>query len=301
MLRSRQGKPMTSFVTDLKQVVYDLATSPSGVCFAASESGLYRSDDTGKTWHFAYESLTFETSPMTYSVALSPQFDTDQTVFAGIPGAVLRSSDGGQSWHGAGLGSPPPSVICLMVSPNYLEDGMIFAGTMEDGVFCSTDRGVHWFGWNFGLLDLNINCVAISPHFATDETLLVGTETGLFHSTNGGRAWREVALPDDELSVLSLVLTSGLLLLGTDEGLYRSDNQGRSWVRLTQDEAVNAIEVSNDDHILLAGETQVYDLVGDSWNERSISVQAGITTMAAPNGLEKPALVASAGGGLLWV
>ena len=292
---------MTSTVHEIKRAVFDLAASPNGICFAASETGLYRSDDVGKTWHFAYESLTFDTPPVTYSAALSPQFDTDQTVFAGIPGAVLRSSDGGQSWHVAGLGSPPPSVICLAVSPNYLEDGTIFAGTMEDGVFCSTDRGVYWSGWNFGLLDLNINCLAISPDFADDETVFVGTETGLFRSTNGGRAWREMALPDDELSVLSLALSSGQLLVGTDNGLYRSGDLGDTWTKLPLDDAINTIEAISERHILVAGETQVVESpdYGETWTARNRSVQAGITTMISLNAPETAVLVASAGGGLI--
>jgi len=88
-----------------------------------------------------------------------------------------------------------PLVSSLVISPNYTHDGTLLAGTMEDGVFRSADRGSHWVAWNFGLLDLNVLYVAISPHFACDEILFAGTETGIFRSTNVGRAWREMDFP----------------------------------------------------------------------------------------------------------
>ena len=55
----------------------------------------------------------------------------------------------------------------------------------------STGGGLGWTAWNFGLLDLNVLCLAVSPDDAQDETS--PDRSGIFRSTNGGRAWREVA------------------------------------------------------------------------------------------------------------
>ena len=71
------------------------------------------------------------------------------------------------------------------------------AGTLEDGVFSSTDRGGRWGAWNFGLFDLNVLCLALSPTWTRDETVYAGTETGLYRSTNGGRAWRHSGFPSE--------------------------------------------------------------------------------------------------------
>jgi hypothetical protein len=32
-------------------------------------------------------------------------------------------------------------VVTLVVSPGFADDGMVFAGTADDGVFISADRG----------------------------------------------------------------------------------------------------------------------------------------------------------------
>ena len=173
-------------------------------------------------------------------------------MFAGVYGAMMRSYDRGANWQYAELRTPPPVVTCLAVSPAYEQDGILFAGTLEDGVFRSADRGTRWAAWNFGLIDLGVLCLALSPAFGQDETLVVGTETGVFRSTNGGRAWRELGLPTDLAPVLSVAFSpdyasDGLLLAGTESnGLWMSHDSGRSWelVEALVDGAVNALDSS---------------------------------------------------------
>jgi photosystem II stability/assembly factor-like uncharacterized protein len=119
--------PAKSEIQMIEGMVYGLTAASEQVVFAASEGGLYRSDDGGQTWHYAYEQLEVDAPPMTLSVAVSPDFATDHSVFAGAPGGVLRSSDGGHIWHIAGLVAPPPSISALVVSPNFQEDGTVWA------------------------------------------------------------------------------------------------------------------------------------------------------------------------------
>jgi hypothetical protein len=83
--------------------------------------------------------------------------------------------------------SPTPAISALAISPNYVRDGTLFAGSLEDGVFRSSDGGRQWSAWNFGLMDLRILCLAISPNFASDEMLFVGTQKST-HSAFNGRA-----------------------------------------------------------------------------------------------------------------
>ena len=97
---------------EVQDIVYALATSPDftqGVCFAARISGLYRSDDGGASWNFAFDSLELSEQLPATAVALSPDFENDHTVFAGAPGGVLHSVDEGKTWYVAMLPSPPPS------------------------------------------------------------------------------------------------------------------------------------------------------------------------------------------------
>lgn len=283
-------------------LVNGLAASPEfvrdGVCFAAQNSALYRSDDGGATWRSCYDSLVLDAPLATTTVALSPAFASDGAVFAGAPGGVLRSRDGGASWQITLLPDPPPLVTALAVSPRFVEDGIVLAATLEDGVFQSSDRGNAWAAWNFGLLDLNVLCLAISPDFARDETLFAGTGSGLFRSSNGGRAWREVELPVECPPVLSIALTKDAVLVGTEtEGLFTSQDGGRSWQRLgTQelDGAINAIltgESSNDLLVVQDDTLWVSRDAGASWSPWQHAGEGieGVAAVAAPHGIAEGA------------
>jgi photosystem II stability/assembly factor-like uncharacterized protein len=223
--------------------------------FAARLSGLYRSSDGGKSWASAFDSLNLQKEISALAVAVSPDLEDDPSIFVGLNGGILRSPDKGHHWESALLPSPPPVISSLAISPNFIQDGIVFAGTLEDGVLRSSDRGGRWDAWNFGLLDLNILCLAISPDFASDETLFVGTQSGIFRSTNGGRAWREVNLPGEFEAVLSLTLapdfaSNGTLFAGTEnQGLFRSTDGGKTWQRLAKSklkEPINSILLAPD-------------------------------------------------------
>lgn len=300
--------------TNIETAVSAIVVSPNvehdGICFAARTSGLVRSEDAGATWHNAYESLNLQEPLNTSAVAVSPSFIHDCTVFAGVVGGVLRSADGGRTWRAMSLSTPPPFVSTLTISPNFERDGMVFAGTLEDGVFCSKDRGESWSPWNFGLLDLNVLALVVSPDFASDETLFVGTESGIFGSTNGGRAWREVDFPMDFAPVLCLGLSpnyrvDGVVFAGTEScGLFRSNDRGQAWTRIGDDaitDCVNSILLSPEypampDLLVMLGETLLVSRDdGHTWTpwRADFNADTGLSAVAAPRGLDS--------GSPLWV
>ncbi len=284
------------------ELVYALATTRDMTTwFAARGSGLYRSRDDGKSWDNLYASLELAEPLPTTSVVLSPDYDGKEhaSLFAGVPGGVLRSVDGGESWFASNLDSPPPAVSALAISPHFVEDGIVLAATTEDGIFRSANHGSHWARWNFGLLDLTVFCMTISPGFGEDETLYAGVESGIFRSTNGGRAWREVDLPIGYEAVLSMALSpryaqDGILFAGTEsQGLLVSADYGTGWARLGQGKvagAVNAILISPD----FPGKPALLVLADDVlWLSRDGGLQwtrvegapQGISTILAPKGL----------------
>lgn len=287
------------------QTIYALAASPEGVCFAAHAAGLERSVDGGRTWQSAYASIDAGQRPFTAVVALSPAFASDRTVWAGVAGGVLRSDDGGVTWR-AGAMQPPPLVSSLAVSPAYPEDGVVLAGSLEDGVYCSADGGRAWQWWNFGILDRRVLCLAISPAFARDGVVYAGAESGLFRSTNGGKAWRETGLPRELAPVLCLALSpaheqDGTLWIGAEHGgLQRSRDRGRTWQRVGASAlsgAVNAIVLAPTypapPHLLVIheGALLISRDDGESWEEWAASPGSAITAVAAPEGLRPGARI----------
>lgn len=270
--------------------IFAIAASPdfanNGVCFAARRSGLDRSTSAGVTWESAYASLNLHADLPTTAVAFSPDFASDHTVFAGVQGAILRSVDAGKTWQVHSLPTPPPLISVLAVSPCFAEDGLALAGTLEDGVFISRDRGVHWQASNFGLLDLSVLAIEFSSSFASDDTIYIGSSSGIFHSRNAGRAWREADFPPDSSAIISLAHLPGALLAGTQEdGLYRSSDEGRTWHPSTIDKgSVDAIlyTVNSSNQVsrlvsLVDGRLEFSTDEGATWTRRALKLERPAT------------------------
>lgn len=259
---------MTAYPNVNQDTVYALAQS-GAIRYAARASGLYRSQDGGATWHNTF--LALDTPE---PLAATSVITVGTTVWAGTNGAVLRSDDAGESWQIVGLASPPPLVVALAVSPEYAEDGTLFAGTAQDGVFVSIDRGLTWTAWNFGLVDHHIYALAAAPGFATDRAVLAGTESGIFRSHNAGRSWRETAFPMDAAPVLSLAAApeTGLLYAGTENsGLFVSHDSGMTWRQIEHklmDAPINAIRASAQAVCLLLEDKLLRSAdAGQSWEQ----------------------------------
>lgn len=101
--------------------------APDTTLYAATDKGLYRSTDAGKTWKL----LTGTAGEIT-QVATAPT--TPATVYAFLTGfGLMRSADRGQTWTPArtGLGALP--VLDLAVDPHDPEH--LYAGTLGRGLF----------------------------------------------------------------------------------------------------------------------------------------------------------------------
>jgi photosystem II stability/assembly factor-like uncharacterized protein len=307
----------------IQDTVYALVSSPAfqddGICFAAQLSGFHRSTDGGKSWEPVYGSLQLQAPLQTLAAAISPNFARDPIVFAGVPGGILRSTNGGETWTAATLPEPAPFISSLAVSPDFTNDGMLFAGTMEDGVFRSDDLGATWVAWNFGLFDRAVFALAVSPNYAADRTVFIGTESGAFKSTSGGRGWKDLDFPAEAAPILSLAISPAFaedqtVFAGTESaGLYKSTDRGASWKRIESLEplgAINAILVSGnfpaegDILVMFDDELMVSRDGGLSWSQwnADLSFEDGLISISAPKGIKPDShLIVGTGNGQILI
>ncbi len=283
--------------------VYALAATPQGTLFAGRRSGLFYSVD-GVAWVSLPVDLMISQEPSITALAGPLAGDV---VFAGGYGCVVRLTIGGMRQQASILPRPLPLVTTLVVSPDYPHDGIVLAGTAEDGVFRSTDYGAHWTPWNIGLLDHHIIDLAISPMFAVDETVLAATETGVFFSVNGGRSWHISAFPFDNNPVQCLAVSSSpahdvAVYAGTERGaLLISHDKGRSWHAVmsiaTGGQPINALACVADTTLII-GLTDRLLLMHDILSPNPKVVREihrpGITTLVCA-ALTPDALVATIG------
>src|SRR5205085_3031943 len=108
------------------------------------------------------------------------------------------------AWRSVTRGLDTEAVQAVAISPAFQEDGTVFVGTEDQGVFVSTDRGTSWRAMNEGLANLSVNALWVSPRYASDRTVYAGTAgSGVFRSRNGGRTWEQAAADGlDELAVM---------------------------------------------------------------------------------------------------
>ena len=198
------------------------------------------------------------------SLAISPAFSTDRTLFVGLRGwdlGVFRSTDGGNSWEevyeGLRGGSPP----WVAVSPSFASDRTLFAVRGNGGVHRSTDGGDSWKRVTRGLpryQDTGECCgyygvsdLAFSPSFADDNTVYLATWNGLFRSIDDGDSWRNVFEGLEDAWIIRVVISPSyasdntLFALArnpnwdTGPSLYRSTDRGDTWQQVTENLGVD--------------------------------------------------------------
>jgi photosystem II stability/assembly factor-like uncharacterized protein len=227
------------------------------------------------------------------ALALSPDYATDHTLFAGLRGpGVYSSGNGGNSWQHV---SPNGWVVIdLAISPAYVADHTLFAsfGLWTSGyhVYRSTDEGLSWQdatpAWT-GLA--NQPHLAISPDFYTDHTLFVVGGSQTFVSSDGGDTFAAPGGWFATHSVTQIAFSSDyaadqtLFALVPDQGLYKSEDGGVTWNPTALSGSLSTFAVSPGyatDHMLLAvttgdGQLELSTDGGDTWSPAALTLSPG--------------------------
>lgn len=168
-------------------------------------------------------------------VAISPDFPSDQTIFAVFlltdHTVMARSQDGGRSWMEYAPSVLGSGVRGFAISPGYASDGTLFAATRNGGVWRSVDCGLTWEKKSDGLTTDIIFEVAVSPDFVTDHTLLAATEYGLFRSVDRGESWERITsgLADLRITVVGFAPADADIVFCGGDSFHISYDKGSSW------------------------------------------------------------------------
>jgi|GEM_PF-1721267 len=268
------------------------------------DGGVFKSSDGGASWSAVNTGLT---NLWVRTLAISPDYAADGTLFAGThdaysggiyyAGGVFKSTNGGASWIAVNTGLTNPNINALAVSPSYVSDHTLFAGTLGSGVyyaggvFKSTNGGASWSAVNTGPTNLAVYALALSSGYASDHTIFAGTYGGgVFKSTDGGASWSAVNIGSTNLGVRALALSPGyandhILFAGTlGGGIFKSTDGGASWSAVNI--GLNALDILAltlslgyaSDHTLFAGtDGGVFKSTsgGASWS----AVNTGLTNL----------------------
>lgn len=132
--------------------IQDIKTVPGDVnqlILSSWDRGISISTDKGQTWSEYPEGLVkdkmADDDGVTHfsEIAISNNFQTDQTAFVGGFNGLYKSTNLGHSWQELETLSTG-TVISMDVSPNYGEDGTLAIATYVGKIMLSDDQGQTW-------------------------------------------------------------------------------------------------------------------------------------------------------------
>lgn len=244
-----------------------------------SPPSIYKSTDGGDTW------TELSASPSNVvDIVLSPNYDSDQTLFAAsFSNPLKKSTDGGNTWEDIGPASERFSSISL--SPGYPGDSTLFGGA--GGIWRSIDNGNSWQEV------LNVSggdIIALSPDYGTDSTVFASTLfNGLIRSTDAGQNWQSVLLTAIGDVVVSPDYAADQTLFAAGVGgVYKSVTGGDSWNEINTgltNLSVEAIDISPsfpNQQTLVAGTNEGVFRTDDALNWTDASTETMLS-----NGIER--------------
>lgn len=160
----------------------------------------------------------------------------DRRIWAGTMAGVFFSNDEGKSWSISNSGLTSPFIQAMGVSPDYDNDGNLFASANQAGGFVSWTGASQWIAMDFWGVVPEITCVGHSPAFADDKTAIIGTDDhGIFRTVNNGRTWNASNSGLPEESVLALLISPDfrsdqrVFCSVPENGVFGSSDGGRTW------------------------------------------------------------------------
>lgn len=174
---------------DIKTHVVEIAATDTGLIYAASWDGLFKTDDVTKGW----ERLDLGTyRGKVFSVAVAPR--DPATIYAGTSEGIQVSRDGGETWTRLEIPirTNLKDLTCIQeIAINPRNPQMIIAGSRRTA-YLTRDGGTTWERIGRGIGYGDITAIRFNPR--DDNEILVGEaqEGGLYISTDGARSFQRL-------------------------------------------------------------------------------------------------------------
>ena len=207
-----EWRPIPTLSEASAGAVFGFATSRSNErrLYAATEMGVFRSDDLGNQWQ------RLEGSPAgAISIAVGRHGEANEAVFVGTADGLFLSLDEGAQWQSDTTGLTG-AAMAIAVGSN----GETFVGTSNGAHFRASSND------DFALARGVQVGASRAAYVETDERAYVGVSSVLYLRANGWH--RQTTLPlagtGDPPGITAILPTNdGRLLVGTEKGLHSSD------------------------------------------------------------------------------
>ncbi len=235
-----------------------------GALLEATDKGLYRSTDEGRSW----QPVALPASARGHVAALA--VSKKGAFYIGGPGiGVLSSTDGGGKWTARNKGVPSRDVVAVAAHAD--QPDTVYVYVAKRGIFRSEDRGSHWklmdagprepirslvhsnmpgsmqTGWFFAAtakgVGRSMDCfcgwrdagalghpaAALTYDPKQPQRVYAATGEGLYVSADGGEKWERASSPAPDITALAAASSGALYAVTAGGILFRSADGARSW------------------------------------------------------------------------
>ena len=200
------------------------------VLYAGGRYSVYKSVDSGRTWHKYTISGAFDIHDMTvdpdHSNIIHACITTEE--YSDYFCSYFRSVDGGQTWSKLRVMPPNSFGSCMAVDPT--NSNVIYIGGHDYPliqVFKSVDGGSSFSNITSTIKGTRIYDMIIDP--SSPNKIYVATDYGIYRSADYGSSW---ALTEGIAYGCKLSLhpqDTNILYAGHTDGIYTSRNGGVNW------------------------------------------------------------------------
>lgn len=320
-------------------VIANLDDKNIGLYVSDWNQGVFYSSNEGQTWQKYTQGLTKDSQadqknflrPHFNDLAISPNFVRDKTLFLTGFDGLFKSQNRGKTWQE--IDSFTRSIIGLVISPDYQEDGTVAVLNYVGEAYLSRDRAQTWQPLYRGLELPRFTSdfkqpkveprrffqLAISPNYSQDRSIFATILWSKFLKCNTQtRRWQINSLPQEARS-LAIAISPDyerdkiIYLVGQRGIVFISDNRGKSFTKLAKLEGQKGNEspflvispnFANDKTLFVTGKQGVYKSTdgGKSWQvtTENTELQEGYNLKLAisPNYQNDSTLLVSSGTGL---
>jgi hypothetical protein len=167
--------------------------NPLEVYALVKGDGIYKSTNGGDG---PWAKLNVDGSSITAFV-IDPQ--NPATFYAPTWNAVLKSTDGGNTWEAYGNGLSTANRVVDVVTVDPVDTSRVYA-SIGTTLVVSTDGGQNWTseGYGAGLLGGRITSIIVDK-FNSDIVYVAGLFASIYKSTDGGRNFAPLVYPDGSM------------------------------------------------------------------------------------------------------
>ncbi len=260
-IQKSKGLPIAS--------VFSLFKSSKGILYAGlfPAKGVFKSTDNGENWFPASENIP---NANVYEFAEHP----DGTLYIGTNEGIYKSTNQGNSWHKINTGFKGSAVLTIQTN------GVIYAGTSDDGIYISSDGGTTWFRSQIDeeKKGISVYSIAIAPN----DVIYAGTSEGIYKSLNNGISWEPSNKMLNAFNVRALFSKRNAEILTSIEnyGIFKTTDNGVTWRKVNTGLATRSIYTfisDRENNIIIGTGLGVYRSIddGESWVQINDGLKLG--------------------------